>query len=152
MREIVRAAENALLVLEAKADREGKHVIRTSSIKALIPGHLVSDWIGQDTETAYLAKCGLAQVIQSRLYEHGYRSLGGGYFVKLDICSNPEYLVELYNSADTSVRDKITIRRRIKERCDGQYTAVFSDDGQFVRYEFNMTQEEFFVCVEDDAV
>ena len=109
MRDIVRAVEEAIQTLEAKADREEKHVIKNSSIDTLVPKSLVSDWYEIDTETAYLAKCGFAQVKQSRLYEHGYRSLGDGYFVKLDSCSNPEYLVELYNNADTSVKDKIRI-------------------------------------------
>lgn len=152
MRDIVRAVEEAVQTLEAKADREEKHVIKTASIKGLIPSGLTSDWMGQDTETAYLAKCGLAQVIQSRLYEHGYRSLGDGYFVKLDSCSNPEYLVELYNNADTSVKDKIRIRRMIKEHCDGQGMVIWAADGSFVGYEFTKTQEEFYACVEDDAV
>lgn len=152
MRGIVQAVENAVQTLEAKADREEKHVIKTASIKNLIPHSLVSDWIGQDTETAYLAKTGLAQVVQSRLQEHGYRSLGDGYFVKLDSCSNPEYLVELYNNADTSVKDKVRIRRMIKEHCDGQGMVIWAADGSFVGYEFTKTQEEFYACVEDDAV
>jgi hypothetical protein len=152
MRTIIRAVENAIQHLEAKAEDEGKHVIKTGSIKERIPNSIVSDWIDQDTETAYLAKCGLAQVVQSRLYEHGYRSLGNGYFVKLDICKNPEYLVELYNNADTSVRDKMAIRKRIKEQCDGQAVAIFAQDGQFVGYEFNKTQEEFYEYVKRDAV
>jgi len=152
MREITRAVENAIQVLEAKADREKKHVIKTGSIRLFIPRQLVDDWVGQDTDTAYLANCGLAQVIQSRLYEHGYRSLGNGYFVKLDICDNPEYLTELYNNADVSVKDKVAIRRRIKERCDGQSEAIFSEDGQFIGYKFSKTQEEFYACVEGDSV
>lgn len=152
MRIIIRTVENAIQSLELQAEIEGKHVIKTDSIKQRIPRRMVSDWIDQDTETAYLAKCGLGQVIQSRLYEHGYRSLGNGYFVKLDICNNPEYLVELYNNADTSVRDKIAVRKRIREQCDGQAVAIFAKDGQFIGYEFNKTQEEFYECVEDDAV
>lgn len=152
MREIVRAVENAIQVLEAKADREGKHVIKTGSIRKHIPNRLVSDWIGLDTETAYLAKCGLTQVVQSRLYEHGYRSLGDGFFVKLDTCSNPEYLVELYNNADTSVQEKIAIRRRIKEQCDGQGAMIWANDGSLIGYEFAKTQEEFYACVKADAV
>lgn len=152
MRKIIRTVENAIRYLEMQAETEGKHVLKTESIKKHIPDNLISDWKDQDTETAYLAKCGLAQVVQSRLYEHGYRSLGNGYFVKLDICSNPEYLVELYNNADTSVRDKIAVRKRIKEQCDGQAVAIFARDGQFIGYEFNKTQEEFYECVESDAV
>lgn len=152
MRIIIRAVENAIQFLEAKAEDEGKHVIKTSSIKDHVPHDLVSDWIDQDTETSYLAKTGFGQVVQSRLYEHGYRSLGNGYFVKLDICDNPEYLVELYNNADTSVRDKIAVRKRIREQCDGQAVALFAQDGQFIGYEFNKTQEEFYECVESDAV
>ena len=143
MRDIVRAVENAVQTLEAKADREEKHVIKTASIKNLIPHSLVSDWIGQDTETAYLAKTGLAQVVQSRLQEHGYRSLGDGYFVKLDSCSNPEYLVELYNNADTSVKDKMRIRRMIKEHCDGQGMVIWAADGSFVGYEFKRLRKSF---------
>ena len=152
MRTIIRAVENAIISLEEKAESEGKHVIKTGSIKKEIPEKLTSDWSDPESEAAYLARCGLTQVIQSRLQEHGYRSLGSGYFVKLDICNNPEYLVELYNNADTSVREKIVIRRRIKEQCDGQAVAVFAEDGRFVGYEFNKTQEEFYACVEDDAV
>ena len=152
MRDIVKAVEEAIQTLEAKADREEKHVIKNSSIDTLVPKSLVSDWYEIDTETAYLAKCGFAQVKQSRLYEHGYRSLGDGYFVKLDSCSNPEYLVELYNNADTSVKDKIRIRRMIKEHCDGQGMVIWAADGSFVGYEFTKTQEEFYACVEDDAV
>jgi len=152
MREIVKAVEDAIQMLEAKADHEGKHVIKTASIRNHIPDRLISDWKGQETETAYLADRGLGQVIQSRLQEHGYRSLGDGYFVKLDTCSNPEYLVELYNNADTSVKDKVRIRRMIKDHCDGQGTTIWAADGSFVGYEFTKTQEEFYACVEDDAV
>ncbi len=46
MREIVKAVENAIQMLEAKADREGKHVIKTVSIRNHIPDRLISDWKG----------------------------------------------------------------------------------------------------------
>ena len=58
MREIIRAIENAIQILEEKAEAEGKHVIKTDSIKKLVPFRLVSGWIDRDTDDAYLSKCG----------------------------------------------------------------------------------------------
>ena len=54
--------------------------------------------------------------------------------------------------AKGETRDKMAIRKRIKEQCDGQAVAIFAQDGQFVGYEFNKTQEEFYEYVKRDAV
>ena len=35
---------------------------------------------------------------------------------------------------------------------DGQGMVIWAADGSFVGYEFTKTQEEFYACVEDDAV
>ena len=149
MRDITRAVENAFQVLLMKADREGKHVISTSSIKEYIPPELISGLSG-DTDTAYLAQVGLGQVIQSILWRHDFRSLGRGFFVNLEQCDNVSYLAELYNNSDSSVLEKETIRKRIKSKCDGQ--GVFSFEGDRLDYDFNMTEEEFYEYVREDAV
>lgn len=149
MRNITIFVEEAINELERQIAETGKHVIKTESIKDLVNPRIIIS--GANDDSTYLAEIGFGQVIQSRLYEHGYRSLGKGYFVNLNSCRDVHYLMMLYDNADTSVADKVRIRKLIREQCDGQGVYIF-DGVEPIGTRFNMTEEEFYDQVKADAV
>ena len=128
MRNITIFVEEAINELERQIAETGKHVIKTESIKDLVNPRIIIS--GANDDSTYLAEIGFGQVIQSRLYEHGYRSLGKGYFVNLNSCRDVHYLMMLYDNADTSVADKVRIRKLIKEHREINRELWSSDDSE----------------------
>lgn len=126
-----------------------KHVIRTGTVKTRSMAHLFFD--GQNEETKECTEIGFDQKIHARLYARNYRSVRTGLFINLDRCESVIRLEELLKNADTSLEDKKTIWKRIKDKLDGQMEMSF-DGPDLIGYEETMTEEEFVADLEADAI
>ena len=78
-------------LLENRMKREGKHLLRTDTIFRLVTSHI--DLTDELPEREELMSIGIKQVIQSRLYAHGYFSIQTGYFVNVEQCENLYYFL-----------------------------------------------------------
>jgi hypothetical protein len=150
LRDIVKIIDDRISTLEFVMKSAGKHVIKTSSIWKAIPAD-IQFAMADDTDLSYCVKSGCGQVIQSRLQNRGYKSLGDGFFVNLNDCFNVEYLKRLFDNSEMSLKEKKEALSRVRRQCDGQGEFIF-DGNSFIGYEFNKTQEEFIDCLEADAV
>ncbi len=135
--------------IEIELEKEGKHVIQTKTVKerALV----FIDLICGNDDTQKCAEIGFDQVVHSRLYQYGYRSIRVGLFINLDSCDNIKRLQELLNSADASVLDKQKIWQKIKKQLDGQMEMQF-DGAEHTGYVETMTEEEFIDDLLADAI
>ena len=136
--------------IELQMHEEKKHLIDTRTLKEFVLCHV--DIFDKDHDKNWLISIGLGQVIQSRLYYAGYRSVEIGYFVKLSTCTDIPYLSRLLKNQDVAINEKQLIRSRIKDQLDGQGRIVFDDNGEPTGTDFNMTQEEFMEKVVADSV
>ena len=149
MNNVWRVAIKQIEIAEQLMEGQGKHLIRTDSIRERIKDRM--NLAGVDDDSDYLVDVGIGQVIQSVLYSRDYRSVQTGYFVNLAKCDNPTYLNRLLANAETAEDAKTRIRMRIKElreqACDQQYR--FDINGNIIK---PMTPEEFDRMLEEDAI
>ena len=125
---------------------EGKHLIKTSTIFSYCEHYV-------DIEDDKLREIGIKQVIQRRLYAHGYFSVQTGYFVNVAECENIWYLQMIINTKDEVLQDKTAARNRLKELMgfDGQVTMIPDESGTLVLVE-TKTKEKIMEDLETDAV
>lgn len=136
-------------LIEAELEKFNRHAIKTQTLKSRCLNHISLD--SNNDETAYCAKIGFDQVVQSRLNQHEYRSIGRGNFVNLEKCTDANYLAVMLKEAQLTVDEKTSVRNRIKKLCDGQGEMSFNEDGS-VDIGFNLTENEFWAKVEKDAI
>ena len=86
-------------MLKHEMARSGKHVIRTETLKNRIRPHV--EITTDDANEKYLMEGGLAQTVQSVLWQDGWRSVKDGYFVSLEECENLVRLKQMLRNANT---------------------------------------------------
>lgn len=140
-----------ILALEDMMKMTGKHLLKTETIFNMCRRGLdLSDEVPEREE---LLEIGMRQVIQSRLYAHGYFSVETGYFVNIVECENLGYLKLILNNKDSTIEKKIEVRNRIKElkQLDGSMQFV-PDESGFLTVIETKTKEEVIEDLEADAV
>lgn len=136
----------AIISIEERMKGEGKHLIKTSTILSYCEHYI-------DIEDDKLREIGIKQVIQSRLYAHGYFSVQMGYFVNVAECENIWYLQMIISEKDEVLKNKTIARNRLKELMgfNGQVTMIPDESGVLVLVE-TKTKEEIMKDLEADAV
>lgn len=137
--------------LEERMLFTNKHLIKTDTIFNMCQNHIsLSD---SSEEREQLLEIGIRQVIQSRLYAHGYFSVETGYFVNLVSCENIGYLNLMLKNKDKTIEQKVAVRNKIKElkALDGQMKLVPDENGILTPIE-TKTKEEVLSDLEADAV
>lgn len=136
---------------ETEMRKAKKHLLKTNTLLNAISGHI--DLTDELAEREELLLIGIKQVLQSRLYAHGYFSINTGYFVNLAECTNLAYIKCLLDSKDSTLEVKRVARNRIKELkgLDGQLEFI-PDDNNCLDITENKTKEELLEDMEADAV
>lgn len=100
-----------------------------------------------------LLEIGIRQVIQGRLYAHGYFSVRIGYFVNVATCDNLWYLKQIIDNKDDVITDKTKVRNRIAELIQnaGQSKFIPGENNVLVFVE-GKTIEEIIADFEADAI
>ena len=138
--------DQEIVFIEIEMEQLNKHLISTETLMQRALPHFDID-AGTDS-TEYFTDVGVRQVMQSRLYAHGYRSVRRGYFVNLDRCDSLEYLQALLGNSELDVENREKVMRKIKEKRDAQTSMDFATGTIHVP----MTEEEFMREIEADAV
>lgn len=143
--------DTVILALEERMKDTGKHLIKTDTICQMCGSHI--DLSDEQREREELLNIGMRQVIQGRLYAHGYFSVETGYFVNVAECNKLGYLNLILNGKDTTIEGKIAARNRIKtiKGLDGQMAFIPDKNGQITVIE-TKTREELIDDLEADAV
>ena len=154
MKELITAlADLELKTLETKMLSEDKHLISTRTLRDRIERQV--DLSDENRDREYLMTIGLGQVMQSRLYVNGYRSVRTGYFVNLDKCDNVPYLYALLQNEDLQIAEKTVVKKKIealmKKKRDPQCSLIF-DGSEIVGISNPPTEDEVIEMVEQDAV
>lgn len=138
-------------LLETRMKRERKHLLKTDTIIQSVGMHI--DLTDDLPEREELLTIGIKQVIQSRLYAHGYFSIQTGYFVNIDQCENLTYLQSIIDNKDNTIDMKVKARNRIKEikGMPGQLVMI-PDENNCLQTSANKTTEELQADIEADAV
>lgn len=138
-------------LLENRMRREGKHLLRTDTIFRLATSHI--DLTDELPEREELMSIGIKQVIQSRLYAHGYFSIQTGYFVNVEQCENLYYLQSVIDNKDSVIEAKTRARNRIKaiKNLAGQLTLV-PDENNCLQPIISKTPDELQADIEADAI
>lgn len=138
-------------LLEGRMKREGKHLLKTDTIIRSVANHIdLSDELPEREELLML---GIKQVIQGRLYAHGYFSIQTGYFVNVAQCENINYLQSVIDNKDSVIEVKINARNRIKELKGMAGELIFvPDENNCLQITENKTKEEIQADIEADAV
>lgn len=145
--------DEEIMLIEAEMEYAKKHVMKTDTLKERVLLHVHFD--GKNDETKYVQKVGFGQVIQSRLYANGYRSIRMGLFVNLDRCEDIVYLQTLLKNADLAAEDKAMVRDRIKQLRDTKMTGQieFDINGSVIKGLISpITEQELMDMLEADAV
>lgn len=143
--------DEIIMVLEERLDNEDKHLIKTDTILRMCNERIVlSD---ESNEREELLEIGMRQVIQSRLYAHGYFSVQTGYFVNIAECENLWYLGMLIENKDNTITSKIEARNRIKKLKEmaGSIVMIPDENNEMFIHEYK-TKEELIEDLEADAV
>lgn len=138
-------------LLESQMRHEKKHLLKTDTIIRLVAFRIdLSDELPEREE---LLAIGIKQVIQGRLYAHGYFSIQTGYFVNIEQCENLFYLQNIIDNKDSTIESKVKARNRIKvlKGLDGQMVLV-PDQTNAVWPQETKTAEELQADIEADAV
>ena len=135
--------------IEIQLESDNKHVIKVDTVKDRASEFITIYCNNDDSQRC--AEIGFDQVVHSRLYQYGYRSIRMGLFINLDSCDNVQRLRELLNSADSSLQDKQKIWMKIKKQLDGQMEMQF-DGAEHTGYVETMTEEEFIDDLLADAI
>jgi len=138
-------------ILEHRMRHEKKHLLKTDTILQHVSTHInLSDDLPEREELLII---GIKQVIQGRLYAHGYFSIQTGYFVNIEQCENLVYLQNIIDNKDSTIESKVKARNRIKEikGMPGQLVMV-PDENNCLQTTANKTAEELQTDIEADAV
>lgn len=143
--------DTIILTLEERLKQTGKHLLKTNTIFDMCKGHINLE--DREYVREELLEIGMRQVIQSRLYAHGYFSVQCGYFVNIAECENLWYLNLMLNEKDNTIKVKVAARNRIKELkgFEGQMTLVPDENSELSLIE-TKTKEEVEADLEADAV
>lgn len=143
--------DTVILALEGRLVEEGKHLLKTDTILMMCANDI--DLQDAVPERAELLEIGMRQVIQSRLYQHGYFSVDTGYFVNIAECDNLGYLNMILTSKDGTIEKKVAARNKIKElkSLDGQMQFIPDPNGILTPIE-TKTREEVIADLEADAI
>lgn len=139
----------AIDMLEDRMVTEGRHILKTKSVRAFIENHIDADPQTEDEKILYAT--GLSQVIEQRLFKRGYRSVRKGRFSNLDECEDVLYLQEMLKNALENSGTKDDSVQRIRAKLDGQMKMIPDSDGTLNIID-TMTEEEFVARLEADAV
>lgn len=152
MRVITQIVKDVISGIEAEMNVEKKHAIKTDTIKSRCERRFPMEG---DDDFSYLARTGLAQLIQSQLYEKGYRSVRTGVFVNFEVCVDPYYIAAMLDNAEELKDEKLWKRNDLinefKKKKDPQISFYFDDEGM-PHLKIPMTEEEFLEKLEADAV
>ena len=137
--------------LEDRMEEMGKHLIKTDTIFDMCSHHI--DLTGYSEEQDELIEIGMRQVIQSRLYSHGYYSVDIGFFVNVERCDSLEYLSMIITNKDGVIENKIAVRNKIKElkQLNGQMVFTPDKNGILTVAE-TKTHDEIIRDLEADAI
>ena len=143
--------DSIINMLEGRMRHEKKHLLKTDTIIRLVTLHI--DLSDEQPEREELLAIGIKQVIQGRLYAHGYFSIQTGYFVNIEQCENLFYLQNIIDSKDSTIESKVKARNRIKEikGMPGQLIMV-PDENNCLQTTANKTTEELQADIEADAI
>lgn len=143
--------DQIILTLEERRKTLGRNLLKTDTIRDMCARHI--NLADEQREREELLDIGIKQVIQNRLYAHGYFSVDMGYFVKVSECTSLWYLGLILNRKDTTIEKKIIVRNRIKEikGLAGQMKFVPDESGELIVAE-TKTKEELAADLEADAV
>lgn len=138
-------------LLESQMMHEGKHLLKTDTIIRRVATRIdLSDELPVMEE---LLTIGIKQVIQGRLYAHGYFSIQTGYFVNIEQCENLFYLQKIIDNKDGTIESKVEARNRIKELKGLNGQMVFVPDETNVLFaQETKTTEELQADIEADAI
>lgn len=150
------AVDLVIIELEDLMRTHGKHLMKTDTIFRLCQNHI--DLSDSSQERMELLEIGMRQVIQSRLYAHGYFSVHTGYFVNVSICNNLDYLRRVINGKDNAIMGKVDARNRLaellgkagqSEMIPGEY--IPGEGTELIIME-NKTADEIIADLEADAI
>lgn len=153
MNRITAIIDTEILMLETEMEHTDKHVINTETLKNRVMLHINFD--GENDETKYCTKVGFGQVIQSRLFNNGYRSVRTGLFVNVDRCESISYLNEIVKNADASETTKAMVKERLKKIRDTKLSGQIEFDisGNIINGLTNpLSEDEFMEMLRADAV
>lgn len=145
--------DTVINTLEVRMKHEGKHLLKTSTVMKHVRMHInLND---DSPEREELMEIGVKQVIQGRLYAHGYFSISAvktGYFVNIDQCDNLLYLQGVLDNKDGTIEGKIKARNRLKELKGLNGQMVFVPDNNGLNIIETKTQDELNTEIEADAI
>lgn len=143
--------DGIIMILEERLTAEDKHLIKTDTILMMCGERI--DLSDDSNDREELLEIGMRQVIQSRLYTHGYFSVQTGYFVNIAECENLWYLGLLIENKDNTIRSKIDARNRIKELKEmaGSIVMIPDENNEMLLHEYK-TKEEIIADLEADAI
>lgn len=143
--------DTIILAYEEQLRETGKHLLKTDTIIDACAHNI--DLSDETPEREELLDIGMRQVIQSRLYAHGYFSVETGYFVNIAECKNLAYLNLIIHSKDSTIEKKIKARNQIKKlkELDGRLVFV-PDKNNVLTWVETKTKEELFADLEADAI
>lgn len=143
--------DTVLNLAEEELRSTGKHLIKTETILKRVKGHI--NLADESQEREELLLIGIKQVIQSRLYCHGYFSIGKGYFVNVDRCQNTWYLEQIIDSKEDVLDQKAKAKKRLEELIgmNGQMYIDLDEAGNDI-YKTTKTEREVIEDLEADAI
>lgn len=137
--------------MELEAAEKDKHVLKTETIWNRTLLHIDTE-TGDEWKDDFI-RLGLQQVIQSRLYVRGYRSIQTGYFVKVSTCQNIGYLKIASENADGNAKIKAGIAGMIRELLNSLAQIEMKFAGaDFEDYIIPETSETLMEEIEADSV
>lgn len=143
--------DNAILTIEEILTREQKNLIKSGTVLSMSANHI--DLWDDDEVRRELLLIGIKQVVQSRLYAHGYFSIGGGYFVNVYTCKKIEYLQDVVKNKENVLEIKTIAKKRIEELIGaaGQSVYVPDENNNLILTETKL-QDEVIADLEADAI
>lgn len=145
--------DTTISLLEDELKRTGKHLIKTETILRRVSNHI--DLTDDYPEREDLLDKGIKQVIQSRLYAHGYFSLifGRGLFVNVVTCTNLKYLNMVKDNKENVLAGKEKVIAQIEYliNLNGQ-SVMIPDENNNLIITGTKTHEEFMMDLEADAI
>lgn len=154
MKPISAKIDSVITTLEAVMLSTDKHVIKADSIKQRVLNSTII--VGVNDDSTYLAGVGLSKMIQSRLWERGYRCVQSGMFVNIDNCDDIDYLNQIVENAETNEETRARAKDRVKALRDAceqlAQTSFILDGNKYIGIKVPPTPEELLEKLEADAV
>ncbi len=143
--------DSAILTAEDRLRREHKNLIKSETVLSMVENHI--DLYDDEDARQELMFIGIKQVIQSRLYAHGYFSIGGGFFVNVYTCQKIEYLKDVVKNKENVLEIKSIAKKRIEElmKAAGQSVLIPDENNNLILTETKL-QDEVIADLEADAV